>query len=98
MLRYDEAEGPTKADNGDSDDTVIYRESDINGKSDKESGWTNPLSWTDDGTGDDMILDMHFKPLDEPYKKFTPPDYEIDEDIVDSMNNEKEAEETVKQN
>ena len=29
-LRYDESEGPTKADLGESDDFVIARESDIN--------------------------------------------------------------------
>jgi len=46
QLKYDEAEGPTKEDNGDADPSVIYRESDIkNGE--KFSGWTNPLSWTD---------------------------------------------------
>jgi len=34
---------------------VIYREKDIaNGK--KFSGWTNPLGWTDDGTGDDVVV------------------------------------------
>jgi hypothetical protein len=29
-----------------------------NGK--KFSGWTNPLSWTDDGMDDDLVVDMHF--------------------------------------
>ena len=52
---YDEAEGPTKADNGELDEAVVYREADIeNGK--KFSGWTNPLSWTDDGADDDTVV------------------------------------------
>ena len=52
---YDESEGPTKADNGDADFTVVYRESDVkNGE--KFSGWTNPLSWTDDGAADDSVV------------------------------------------
>jgi len=53
--RYDESEGPTKADNGDSDNVVVYRESDIkNGE--KFSGWTNPLSWTDAGDADETVV------------------------------------------
>ena len=52
---YDESEGPTKADNGENDPSVVSREADIaNGK--KKSGWTNPLGWTDDGTDDDTVL------------------------------------------
>jgi hypothetical protein len=55
MLAYAESEGPTKVDLGDTDYAVVYREKDIaNGK--KASGWTNPLGWTDDGTGDDTVL------------------------------------------
>lgn len=54
-IHYDESEGPTKADNGDSDFSVVYRESDIkNGE--KFSGWTNPLSWTDNGDADDTVV------------------------------------------
>jgi len=54
-VKYDESEGPTKEDNGDSDHVVLYREDDVkNGK--KFSGWTNPLSWTDDGNDDDTVL------------------------------------------
>ena len=38
-LKYDESEGPTKADNGEIEEAVVYREADsANGK--KESGWT----------------------------------------------------------
>merc|ERR1719183_1260979 len=52
---YDESEGPTKEDNGEADPSVVYRESDIkNGE--KKSGWTNPLGWKDDGSGDDTVL------------------------------------------
>ena len=52
---YDEAEGPTKEDNGEADPSVVYRESDIaNGK--KFSGWTNPLSWSDEGADDDTVV------------------------------------------
>lgn len=55
QMRYDESEGPTKEDNGDNDNVVVYRENDVeNGK--KFGGWTNPLSWTDDGNDDDVVL------------------------------------------
>ena len=55
QIRYDESEGPTKLDYGDSDPTVILREADIkNGE--KRSGWTNPLGWTDSGDGDESVL------------------------------------------
>jgi hypothetical protein len=55
QLQYDEAEGPTKEDNGEADEVVVFRESDIeNGK--KFSGWTNPLSWTDEGADDETVL------------------------------------------
>jgi len=55
QLRYDKSEGPTKEDNGELDNVVVYRENDVaNGK--KFSGWTNPLSWADDGNDDDTVL------------------------------------------
>jgi hypothetical protein len=55
QIAYDESEGPTKEDNGEADPSVVYRESDIkNGE--KKSGWTNPLGWKDDGSGDDTVL------------------------------------------
>ena len=78
-LRYDEAEGPTKADFGEADETVAFRH---------DPSWVNPLSLTDNGDDDDQVLDMQFKPLDEPYEKFTLPQYELDEDIVDSLESE----------
>ena len=54
-LGYEESEGPTKADNGENDDWVTRREQDIkNGE--KESGWTNPLGWSDDGEDDDTVI------------------------------------------
>ena len=57
-LRYPESEGPTKTDYGDSDSTVLYREADRSVAGDKPSGWTNPLSWRDDGTDDDQVVNM----------------------------------------
>ena len=62
-MAYDESDGPTKADNGEGEDQVIQREEDINDRSDKASGWTNPLSWTDDGTDDNLVLNMQFQSL-----------------------------------
>ena len=54
-LGYEESEGPTKADNGENDDFVTLREQDIkNGE--KESGWTNPLGWSDTGDDDDTVI------------------------------------------
>ena len=55
QTKYDESEGPTKADNGEADPSVVHREADTaNGK--KVSGWTNPLGWTDSGEDDDSVL------------------------------------------
>ena len=55
---------------------------DLNAKSEKFGGWTNPLSWTDDGTDDDAILNMRFKPLGEDEEDpFKMPKYDLDEDI-----------------
>eukprot|EP00356_Strombidium_inclinatum_P008328 CAMPEP_0170492822 /NCGR_PEP_ID=MMETSP0208-20121228/12930_1 /TAXON_ID=197538 /ORGANISM="Strombidium inclinatum, Strain S3" /LENGTH=226 /DNA_ID=CAMNT_0010768639 /DNA_START=1 /DNA_END=681 /DNA_ORIENTATION=- len=54
-IRYDESEGPTMVDFGDSDPNVVLRESDIkNGE--KESGWTNPLGWADTGADDEAVI------------------------------------------
>ena len=42
-------------DFGEKDPNVLTREDDIaNGK--KFSGWTNPLSWTDDGSDDNLVV------------------------------------------
>ena len=55
VMRYEESEGPTKTDNGENDDWVTRREQDTkNGE--KESGWTNPLGWSDEGDDDDTVL------------------------------------------
>jgi hypothetical protein len=43
--KYDESEGPTKADNGEDDDIVVGR---VHG--------ANPLSWADDGNDDDTVV------------------------------------------
>merc|ERR1712178_446564 len=50
---YATSEGPTKADYGEHDDeaTVI--------RADRfKNGWSNPLSWTDDGEDDHVVLTM----------------------------------------
>ena len=94
-LRYDEAEGPTKVDFGDSEPNILAREADINEKSEKQSGWTNPLSWADSGDDDDKILDLHFKPLDQPRKKVVF-NYEYDDDVIETMASEKQARAEVK--
>ena len=49
-LQYAESEGPTKADYGEADDSVLARD-------DREtSGWVNPLSVHDDGGDDDWVV------------------------------------------
>lgn len=72
---------------------VVPREIDLNGKGEKSGGWTNPLAWTDDGTDDEGVLNMKFGPLGEdeedPWKM---PKYALDDDIVDSLNSEHDAE------
>jgi hypothetical protein len=54
-IRFDESEGPTKVDLGDLDQVVVPRESDI-GNGLKYHGWTNPLSWADEGADDETVL------------------------------------------
>ena len=70
---YAESEGPTKADNGEAEETVVAREADIaNGV--KASGWTNPLGWADDGADDEaVLLQLHRNKRDA---------YDGDEDTV----------------
>ena len=42
-------------DFGEKDPNVVTREADVkNGE--KFSGWTNPLSWTDDGSDDNLVV------------------------------------------
>jgi hypothetical protein len=54
-MRFDVSEGPTKVDLGELDQVVVPRESDI-GNGLKYHGWTNPLSWSDDGADDQTVL------------------------------------------
>lgn len=54
-MKYDESEGPTKADNGEADPAVVPREADVKNGG-KVSGWTNPLGWTDAGDDDETVL------------------------------------------
>jgi len=56
---YAEAEGPTKVDFGEGDHNVLEREADkkyLKAGGAKKSGWTNPLSWVDEGHDDDTVL------------------------------------------
>ena len=52
-------------DYGEADNLVVNREGDLkSGKhpGQKESGWTNPLSWADSGEDDESVLgQMHAK-------------------------------------
>ena len=50
LVQYAESEGPTKADNGQNDNLVLGR------ANWSAIGWTNPLGWTDDGSGDDSVV------------------------------------------
>ena len=52
-LRYAESEGPTKADNGESDEVVLGQDAKW-----LKDHWTNPLDWKDDGSDDDTVLTM----------------------------------------
>ena len=55
-IRFDESEGPTKVDLGEDDPKVVGRADD-----DPEAKkWhkENPLSWTDDGDDDHVVLTM----------------------------------------
>ena len=47
---YAESEGPTKVDLGEDDEKVLPRELDIKGH------WVNPLSLSDRGDDDDVVL------------------------------------------
>lgn len=49
-LEYATAEGPTKVDYGEADETVLPREDRAT------SGWVNPLSVTDNGSNDDWVV------------------------------------------
>lgn len=90
---FEESGFDTKVDFGQDDPNVLTRESwSEKEPTEKYSGWVNPLSIMDDGMDDDKILDMNFKPLDEPYRKFVMPAWRYDEDIDASMRSESYAE------
>ena len=50
LVQYEESEGPTKADNGQNDNLILNR------AAWGAIGWTNPLSWKDDGSDDDLVV------------------------------------------
>jgi len=53
--KYAVSEGPTKVDFGEADNNILPREYDIaNGK--KFHGWVNPLSLTDNGEDDAVVI------------------------------------------
>lgn len=84
-------------DYGEADEQVLGREADSSSGV-KRSGWTNPLGWTDDGTDDDFVVDMDFKPLDAAYNHYQEPDYVLDEDMIDSLSSESDAKINVAKN
>lgn len=92
---FEESGFVTKVDFGDSDQ-VVYGAVEPWSKekpwTKETTGWVNPLAISDDGTDDDQILDMGFRPLDEPYRKFIMPHYRYDEEIDDSFKSEALAE------
>ena len=49
-LEYATAEGPTKVDYGEADETVLPREDRATSK------WVNPLSVSDNGANDDWVV------------------------------------------
>ena len=49
---YATSEGPTKVDLGENDDDALARADTT------KNGWENPLSWTDDGTDDEVVVTM----------------------------------------
>ena len=52
-VRYASSEGPTKVDFGEHDEeSTVIREDRF------KNGWENPLSWTDGGEDDDVVLTM----------------------------------------
>ena len=52
-IKFPASEGPTKADSGEHDDeATVIREDRF------KNGWVNPLSLTDDGEDDGVVLTM----------------------------------------
>ena len=50
--KYAESEGPTKVDLGENDNERLFRADTT------KNGWENPLSWTDDGDNDEVVVTM----------------------------------------
>ena len=96
-MRYEESDFPTKADYGEGDEYMIPREVDLNEHKDKYSGWTNPLSWEDDGMDDDQILNMGFdySKLKEKEETLKYGNNDLDQDIKDTLDNEAISEDLV---
>jgi len=88
--RYEESDFPTKIDYGEGDEYQIPREVDLNEHKDKSSGWSNPLSWEDDGSDDDSILNLGYdaSKLKDKEEKLTYGDNNLDQDIKDTLENE----------
>ena len=57
-IRFDESEGPTKADLSEDDNKVVGRADDSSDPKDKKWQKENPLSWTDGGEDDPVVLTM----------------------------------------
>ena len=76
------------ADLGELDDhSTLYREWDnpeyLSAMKPKFSGWTNPLSWTDDGHDDDVVLFQLKSKMNFAESGFdTPADKGLDDDAV----------------
>lgn len=57
-IKYDKSEGPTKVDLGEDDPNVVERADDSSNPKDAKWKKENPLSWTDDGDDDHVVLTM----------------------------------------
>ena len=90
-LRFEESEGPTKADLGEDDENIVPRMKDLGPLDEKENGWINPLSIADDGMGDDLVVDMSFEDKKKKSSWYMPEPV-LDEDIVASLKSEAQAE------
>lgn len=51
-VEYAESWWGTKVDLGENDDDVLFR------ADTEKNGWSNPLSWTDDGADDEVVVTM----------------------------------------
>ena len=86
-LQYAVSEGPTKADNGEADETVLAREDRT------VSGWVNPNSVSDTGSNDDWVVlqigeTALFQKRNNPIHKITDADGDGVEDNVHKTHEE----------